>query len=64
MEWSDSQRTRLAQEYARIGYIPGEPWPAPPSELTPDQLLALLGRIKDGKGRTGYMAALATLAHK
>lgn len=64
MEWSDSQRTRLAQEYARIGYVPGEPWLAAPSEFTPHQLLALFGRIEDGEGRTGYMAALATLAHK
>ena len=64
MEWSDTQRTRLAQEYARIGYVSGERWPAPPSELTPDQLLALFGRIKDGEGRTGYMTALATLAPK
>ena len=64
MDWSDSQRARLAEEYARIGYVPGERWPAPPADLTPDQLLALFGRIRDGAGRAGYMAALAELAQK
>jgi hypothetical protein len=64
MEWSEQQRARLAQEYARIGYVPGEAWPAPPLELTPEQLLALFGRIRDGDGRTGYVTELARLAQK
>jgi len=59
MKWSESQRAELARQYARIGYVAGERWPAPPSELTPAQLLALLQRVPDGAGRAGYEAALA-----
>jgi hypothetical protein len=59
MTWSGQQRLRLADEYARIGYVPGEHWPAPPPSLTPDQLLAMFASIPDGAGREGYMQALA-----
>lgn len=59
MGWTEQQQRELAQEYARIGYVAGERWPAPPAELTPDALLALFRRIPDGAGRAGYMAALA-----
>ena len=59
MEWTERQRAELAREYARIGYVEGERWPAPPPMLTPDQLLALFRRIPDGTGRAGYVAALA-----
>lgn len=64
MEWSEHQRAQLAQEYNRVGYVPGDLWPAPPPELTPDQLLALLGRIPDGGGRAGYVAELTKPARK
>lgn len=37
-------------------------WPAPPNELTRDDLLALFRAIPAGAGRTGYMAALAERA--
>jgi hypothetical protein len=62
MGWSDAQRAQLTREYARIGYVPGELWPAPPLELTPDDLLALCARIADGAGREGYVAELGKLA--
>ena len=64
MDWSDQQRAQLAQEYTRIGYTAGDRWPAPPAELTPDQLLALFGRIPEGGGRPGYITELAKLAQK
>jgi hypothetical protein len=62
MDWSEEQRAELAREYTRIGYVAGERWPAPPAELTPEQLLALFRRISDGAGRAGYMTALAERA--
>jgi hypothetical protein len=62
MGWTQQQRNELAREYARIGYKPGELWPAPPDHLTSDQLLALFRSIPDGAGREGYMAALAAQA--
>jgi len=62
VEWNEQQRAELARQYARIGSVPGELWPTPSSELTPDQFLALFRRIPDGAGRAGYMAALADAA--
>lgn len=62
MKWTDQQRAELAREYARVGYVAGERWPAPPPELTPLQLLELFRRIPDGSGRAGYTAALADAA--
>jgi len=61
VNWSEQQRVRLADEYARIGYVPGEQWPAPPPNLTPDELLTMFASIPDGAGRRGYMDALAKL---
>lgn len=61
MDWTEPQRARLAAEYQRIGYKPGELWPAPPPDLQPDDLLALLARIPDGAGRGGYSSELARL---
>jgi hypothetical protein len=49
----------FAREYARIGYQPGERWPAPPRPLTPAEQLALLRREPDGSGVEGYKAVLA-----
>jgi len=62
MEWTDQQRAELAREYARIGYVAGERWPAPPDNLEPADLLAVFRRIPNGAGREGFFAALAKLA--
>jgi hypothetical protein len=62
MEWTEEQRAELAREYTRIGYVAGERWPAPPADLTPEELLALFRRIPGGAGRAGYTAALAERA--
>jgi hypothetical protein len=59
MEWTDHQRAELAREYARIGYVQGELWPAAPDHLKPADLLNLFRRIPDGAGREGYSAELA-----
>jgi catechol 2,3-dioxygenase-like lactoylglutathione lyase family enzyme len=59
MNWTDSQRADLARHYARIGYAEGELWPAPPPNLEPADVIALLKTIPDGAGRAGYVAALS-----
>lgn len=59
MDWGAEQRAELARQYARIGYRAGERWAAPPEELGPEQLLALMRTIPDGVGREGWLAALA-----
>ncbi|MGH7653146.1 MAG: hypothetical protein ACREN6_00655 [Gemmatimonadaceae bacterium] len=61
MEWSQVQRDQLAREYVRVGYVPGEHWPAPPPQLSPEELLQLFARISDGAGRQGYTDALKDL---
>lgn len=61
MEWSAEQKAELARQYARIGFVQGERWEAPPSGLTPDQLLDLMRSIPDGAGRSGWQAALRSL---
>jgi hypothetical protein len=61
MIWTEQERTELAKQYNRIGYIAGERWPAPPDHLTPQDLLALLRGIADEAGRAGYVAALGRL---
>lgn len=58
MDWSADQREELARHYVRIGYGPGELWAAPPEELTPEQLLALMRTIPDGAGHAGWLVAL------
>ena len=58
MDWTDSQRADLARHYARIGYAQGELWPAPPGNLEPADVIALLKTIPDGAGREAYIAAL------
>jgi hypothetical protein len=58
MDWSAKQRAELAHEYERIGYRPGERWAAPPEELGPEDLLALMRTIPDGAGQGGWMGAL------
>ena len=59
-DWTDGQRADLARHYARIGYVQGELWPAPPPNLEPADVIALLKGIPDGAGRDGYIAALAS----
>ena len=60
MHWTDGQRAELARHYTRIGYVQGELWPAPPDNLEPADVIALLKAIPDGVGREGYIAALKT----
>ena len=62
MKWTDQERAEPAAQYARIGYVAGERWPAAPPELSPEQLLSLFRRIADGADRSGLMAALAEAA--
>ena len=58
--WTDSQRGELVRQYNRIGYAEGELWPAPPDNLEPADVIALLKTIPNGVGRGGYIAALAS----
>jgi hypothetical protein len=57
--WSEEQRAESARQYQRIGYKPGELWPAPPEHLTADQVLELMRRVPDGGGLAGWRAVLA-----
>lgn len=57
MQWTDSQRAELARHYTRIGYVQGDLWPAPPDNLEPADVIALVKTIPDGAGREGYIAA-------
>jgi hypothetical protein len=59
IEWTDEQRAEVARQYERIGYRPGERWPAPPKHLTAEQILELLKRVPDRGGLPGWRAALA-----
>jgi hypothetical protein len=61
-DWSASEKVELAQHYARIGYVAGELWPAPPPELSASELLEVMRLIPDRGGRAGWMAALARRA--
>jgi len=58
VEWTDQQRAELARQYARIGHVQGDLWPAPPAHLNPEDLLVMFRRIPDGAGREGYIAEL------
>jgi hypothetical protein len=58
-QWSEEQRAASAVQYRRIGYKPGELWPAPPEHLTADQILELMRRVPDGAGLAGWHAVLA-----
>ena len=57
--WTEAQRAESAREYERIGYQPGELWPAPPEHLTADQILELMKRVPDRGGLAGWRAVLA-----
>ena len=59
VRWTDEQRAELARQYGRIGYRPGELWPAPPDDLSADQILDLMRGISDGAGLAGWRSALA-----
>jgi hypothetical protein len=56
MNPTDADFTR---EYDRIGYRPGERWPAPPPELTRSELLVLLRKVPAGAGVGGWLKVLA-----
>jgi hypothetical protein len=58
MPWTREQSAALKGEYARIGYRPGEHWPAPSQQHTPDELLALLRSVRTGAGLQGYLDVL------
>lgn len=58
-DWNASEKAELAQHYARIGYVAGELWPAPPPELSASELLEVMRLISDNGGRAGWIAALA-----
>ncbi len=47
-------------EYDRIGYRPGEPWPAPPCGMSEAELLRLLRRVPTGSGLAGWLKVLQT----
>ena len=55
--WTKEQQAALEREYARIGSRERR-WPYPSPAPTPEELLALLRRVPDGAGLTGYIAAL------
>jgi hypothetical protein len=57
--WTDEQRAESARQYERIGYKPGELWPAPPEHLSAAQILDLMRRVPDGAGLAGWRAVLA-----
>jgi hypothetical protein len=59
VQWTEEQRAESARQYARIGYKPGELWPAPPAELSADQILDLMRRVPDGGGLAGWREVLA-----
>ena len=62
MDWTADQEVELSRQYARIGFLKGERWEAPPPELTPERLLALMAAIPDGAGHAGWQAALRATA--
>jgi hypothetical protein len=64
MTWTPEQLAVLAAEYARIGYVEGERWPAPPPTATPEDILAMMRGIPDAAGRAGFLAALAHFPFK
>ena len=54
----------MAGEYGRVGCKTAKRWPAPPEDMTPDDLLAPLRTLPDGAGLVGYAAALARRAQR
>lgn len=59
VKWTEAQRAESARQYERIGYVPGELWPAPPEHLSADQILELMRRVPDGAGLAGWRAVLS-----
>jgi len=49
----------FAAEYRRIGYQPGERWPAPPCGMPRDATIDLLRRVPTGAGLAGWKKVLA-----
>ncbi len=60
---SGPSEAEFAAEYQRIGYRPGERWPAPPCGMPRDQSLALLRRVPTGAGLDGWKKVLAEVGH-
>ncbi len=60
--WDDDSRAELQREYERIGYHKGELWPFPENLDEPAAFLALLRRVPDGAGLSGYLEALKEVA--
>ena len=60
LEWTDEQRAESARQYDRIGYRPGDLWPAPAKHLNAEQILELMRRVPDRAGLAGWWAVLAT----
>jgi len=48
----------FAAEYARIGYRPGERWPAPPCAMPPSRTIELLRMVPTGAGLRGWQQVL------
>lgn len=59
VEWTDDQRAESARQYERIGYRPGELWPAPLGHLNAEQILELMRRVPDRAGLAGWRTVLA-----
>jgi hypothetical protein len=59
VKWTEEQRAESTRQYARIGYKPGELWPAPPEHLSADDILELMRRVPDGAGLAGWRDVLA-----
>jgi len=54
----------FAAEYRRIGYRPGERWPAPPCGMPIARTLELLREVPTGSGLAGWQKALEAHAAK
>jgi len=52
----------FAAEYRRIGYQPGERWPAPPCGMPNARIIELLRRVPTGAGLAGWKKVLAEQA--
>lgn len=53
----------FAAEYRRIGYQPGERWPAPPCGMPNARIIELLRRVPSGAGLAGWKQVLENEAH-
>ena len=58
-QWTAAQLAEIARQYERIGYRPGDHWPAPPDHFTAEQIIEILREIPDRGGLDRWRAALA-----